>query len=74
MGMLLRSKFGNNDSPEIDTGSKADPENVEGDCFLCKEKIQLYSNVYNKHLEKKHMVLFGLKEIRQCGEEEETWL
>ena len=52
----------------------SDPVNVESDCFLCNEKFYLNSNVYCKHLEKKHMTLFGLKEIRECGGEEETWL
>ena len=27
--------------------------------------------MYNKHLEKKHMVIFGLNEIRECGGENE---
>ena len=45
----------------------SDPVNVESDCFLCKEN----SNMYNMHLEKKHMIIFGLKEIREYGEEVE---
>ena len=71
---MIRRKLGYTDHPVSDAGSDSDPENVESDCFLCKEKFYLNSNVYNKHLEKKHMTIFGLKEIREFGEEEETWL
>ena len=38
---------------------------------MCNEKFNLNIDVYNKHLEEKHMVIFGLKEIRECGEEDE---
>ena len=71
MGMLRR-QLGKTDCPDSDPGNNTDFENV--DCILCKEKFDLNTNVYNKHLEEKHMVIFGLKEIRKCGEEEETWL
>ena len=71
MGMLRR-QLSKNNCPDSDTGNNTDFENV--DCFLCKEKYDLKTDVYNKHLEEKHMVIFGLKEIRKCGEEEETWL
>ena len=67
---MLR-RIGKTDCPDSDTGSKVDPEKVESDCFLCEEKFYLDNNVYNKHLEEKHMVIFGLKEIRECGEEDE---
>ena len=73
MGMLRR-QLGKTDYQDSDGGSNADPENVESDCFMCKENLYLDSNVYNKHLEEKHTVIFGLKEIREYGEEEETWL
>ena len=62
---ILRRKFGKPDCPESNAGSNADPENVESNCFLCQEKFDLNSHVYNKHLETKHMVIFGLKEIRE---------
>ena len=67
MGMLRR-KLGKTDYRDNDAASISDPENVESNCFLCKEKFFLNINVYNKHLEEKHMVIFGLKEIRNCGE------
>ena len=73
MGMLGR-KFSRNDCPVSDVESNTYPENVESNCFLCQEKFYLDSYMYKKHLEKKHMVIFGLKEIRECGEEEETYL
>ena len=73
MGMLRR-QHGKSDRPDSAGGSIAEPENVESDCFLCQEKLFLNSNMYNKHLEKKHMTIFGLKEIRECGQEEETYL
>ena len=67
---MLRRKLGYTDRPDSDAGSSADPENVESYCFLCQEKLYLDNNVYNKHLEKKHTVIFGLKEVRECGEED----
>ena len=70
MGMLRR-RFGKYDGPVSSAGSNADSENVESNCFLCQEKFDLNSDVYKQHLEKKHMVIFGLKEIRECGEEDE---
>ena len=73
MGMLRR-QFSKSNCQDSDACSTADPENVDKDCFLCKEQFYLNSNVYNKHLEKKHMIIFGLEDIRECGEEEETWL
>ena len=36
------------------------------DCFLCQE--QLNSCEYDKHLEKKHGVIFGVKDIKKAGE------
>ena len=68
---MLRRHISKTDCPDSDTESNADPEDVESDCFLCKEKSYLDRNVYNKHLEKKHSVIFGLQEIRKCGEEDE---
>ena len=38
----------------------------EVDCFLCQE--QLNSCEYDKHLEKKHGVIFGVKDIKKAGE------
>ena len=70
MGMLRR-KLRKNVCPESDASSNADPENLQSDCFLCKEKYYLNSNVYNKHLGERHLMIFGLKEIRECGEEDE---
>ena len=69
--VIIRRKLGKTDYTDSDAGSNTDPENVESDCFLCKEKIYRNSNVYNKHLEKRHLMIFGLKEIRECGEEDE---
>ena len=66
MGMLRR-RFGKYDGPVSSAGSNADSENVESNCFLCQEKFDLKSDVYKQHLEKKHMVIFGLKEIREYG-------
>ena len=66
---ILRRQHGKNDCPDSDPGNNTDFENV--DCILCKEKFDPNTN---KHFEKKHMVIFGLREIRKCGEEEETWL
>ena len=71
MGMLKRH-LGKADYTDSDAGSNVDPEKIY--CFICKEKSFLNSDVYYAHLEKKHTVIFGLKEIRECGEEEETWL
>ena len=68
MGMLRRL-LGKTDCPDSDTGS-----NDEIDCFLCKEKFYFNSKVYTKHLENKHMIIFGFEDIRECEEEEETWL
>ena len=75
MGMLRR-QLGKTENPDSDAGSNADSENVtlKSACFLCKENFHLNSDVYNKHLEDKHNVIFGLEDIRECGEEEETWL
>ena len=70
MGMLRR-QLGKSDRPDSGAESNADSENVESDCFLCREKFNLNSNMYNKHLEKKHMVIFGVKEIRESEEGEE---
>ena len=39
------------------------------DCFLCQE--QLNSCDYDKHLEKKHGVIFGVKDIKKAGESNE---
>ena len=71
---MLRRQLGKSDRPDCDAGSNADSEKVESDCFLCREKFNLNSNMYNKHLEKKHMVIFGFKEIRESEEGEETYL
>ena len=60
---ILRGRLGNTDCTVTDAESNADPENVERNCFLCQEKLYLNSNMYNKHLEKKHRVIFGLKEV-----------
>ena len=68
---MLRRLLGNSDRPDRDAGSHAYPKNVESDCFLCLEKFYLHSNVYNKHLEEKHMMIFGLKEITESVDEEE---
>ena len=69
---VLRRQLGKTHSPsDSDARSNADAENVESNCFLCQRKFHLNSNVYNKHLEEKHMMIFGLKEIRDCGEEDE---
>ena len=38
----------------------------EVDCFLCQEIVKVC--VYNKHLEKQHGVIFGVKEIKKAGE------
>ena len=70
MGMLRRL-LGNTDYPDSDAESNADSENVESICFLCQERSYLNSHVYKKHLETKHMVIFGLKEIRESVEEDE---
>ena len=70
MGMLRR-QLGKTEYRDSVAGSNADPENVESDCFMCKENLYLDSNVYNKHLEEKHTVIFGLKEIRESGEKGE---
>ena len=70
MGVLIR-QLGKTHSPsDSDAGSTSDPEIVESNCYLCQKKFNLNSNVYNKHLEKKHLMIFGLKEIRECGEED----
>ena len=37
----------------------------EVDCFLCQD--QLKSCDYNKHLEKQHVVIFGVKDIEKAG-------
>ena len=71
---MLRRKLFISDCPVSDAERNSATENVESDCFLCKEKFYLNSNVYNRHLQKKHTIMFGLKEIRECKEEEETWL
>ena len=68
--MLKRQVF-KIECPESDAGSTADPENVERKCFLCQEKFHLNS-VYNKHLEKKHMMIFGTKDIRECRKEDKS--
>ena len=68
---MLRRRFGITDRQVSDAGSNANPENVESNCFLCQEKFYLNSNVYKKHLEKRHLMIFGLKEIRECSEEDE---
>ena len=64
---LLRRKIRCSDS---ETRSNADSENFERNCFLCNEKFYFDSNLYIKHLEEKHMIIFGLKEIRKCGYED----
>ena len=74
---MLRRQLGKSNYPDGDVlRSDGNPKNFEIDCFLCQEKFFLDTDVYNKHLEKKHMITFGLKEIRiiECEEEEETWL
>ena len=38
----------------------------EVDCFLCQEIVKVCE--YNKHLEKLHGVIFGMKEILKTGE------
>ena len=40
--------------------------NDEVDCFLCQEFVK--SCEYDKHLEKLHGVIFGVKEIKKVGE------
>ena len=72
MEMLIR-QLAKSDRPDSDAGSNSNSKNVESDCFLCQKKLYINSNMYNKHLEEKHMTIFGLKEIRNC-EEEETYL
>ena len=42
-----------------------DTEAYEVDCFLCQD--QLKSCEYNKHLEKQHVVIFGVKDIEKAG-------
>jgi len=73
MGMLRR-QLGKADFPDSDARNNADFEKYDRDCFMCNEKLYLNRKVYKKHLEKKHMVIFGFEQIRECGEEEETWL
>ena len=68
---ILRRRLGNTDRPESDDGSNADYESVECNCFLCQEKFFFNRIVYNKHLETKHLVIFGLKEIRESVDENE---
>ena len=50
----------------------AGAENNEVDCFLCQEKLIVKSSEYDKHLEKQHKVMFGVKEIKKAGEKDET--
>ena len=45
----------------LDNNAEADMD----DCYLCQE--QLESCEYNKHLEKAHRVIFGLKDIKKAG-------
>ena len=45
-------------------------ENDDIDCFLCQEIVK--SCEYNKHLEKQHGVIFGLKEIIKAGEKSQS--
>ena len=47
----------------LDNSEEAD--NNEVDCFLCQEVLRTCE--YNKHLEKLHGVLFGVKEITRAG-------
>lgn len=42
----------------------------EEDCFLCQEELK--SCEYDKHLEKQHGVIFGLKDIKKSGEKYES--
>ena len=71
---MLRRKLFKSDCLVSDAERNSATDNVESDCFLCKEKFYLNTNVYSRHLQKKHTIMFGLKEIRECKEEEETWL
>ena len=45
--------------------------NDEVDCFLCQEFVK--SCEYDKHLEKLHGVIFGVKEIRKAGEKRQCF-
>ena len=38
---------------------------------MCQEKFYPFRSVYNKHLETKHMVIFGLKELRESVDEQD---
>ena len=49
----------------------AEAEINEVDCFLCQEKLIVKSCEYDKHLEKQHGVIFGLKEIKKAGEQKQ---
>ena len=71
MGMLRR-QLGKSDRPDSGAESNANSENVESDCFLCREKFNLNSNMYNynSHLEKKHMIIFGLKNIIEVNKKQ----
>ena len=50
----------------LDNKAEADKE----DCFLCQE--QLESCEYNKHLEKQHRVIFGVKDIKKARKKYES--
>ena len=56
--------FGRRPSDPLD--NKEEAENNELDCFLCQKKVNRCE--YNKHLEKKHGVIFGGKEIKKAAE------
>ena len=47
----------------LDNNEEAEIKEV--DCFLCQEIVN--SSEYNKHLEKQHGVIFGVKEIMKEG-------
>ena len=65
MGIFCRNKR----TPEcLDNNTKAETNEV--DCFLCQEIVK--SCEYDKHLEKHHRVIFGLKEIKKAGEMNES--
>ena len=50
----------------------AEAEISEVDCFLCQEKLIVKSCEYDKHIEKQHGVIFGLKEIKKAGKMNES--
>ena len=63
--------FRKNTIPECLDNEEA--ENIEVDCFLCKEKLNVKSLGYEKHLEKQHGVIFSVKEIMKAGEKYQSF-